>query len=269
MTVARSGFVAVIAFGVIAVGCLADDPDPNVEVVNGNGTLVLTMNEYTYLPSSITVDAGATIDLVVVNDGRIEHEIMIGSSALDDGGFANDLLARLLSVQPDAVVETAFTQSDGDPPDDEGSDCAEPVPDHDDGRDADHTHDPPDLPADCEVGDPDMGHDEDRGSTNQQQSDDHDGSDGHHDDEPDGTDSDETDETGDMAHDGSDGHHDGTSEMGHDGAHITVPAGQTQRVELKIPHDADGHWEIGCFIPGHYEAGMAGVFIVRSADAGA
>ncbi len=30
-----------------------------------------------------------------------------------------------------------------------------------------------------------------------------------------------------------------------------------------VPPDRKGEWEIGCFVPGHYEAGMKGTLIVR------
>ena len=48
----------------------------------------------------------------------------------------------------------------------------------------------------------------------------------------------------------------------HTGAAITVLPGGRVGPELHIPAHASGNWEIGCFIEGHYEAGMHGTMTV-------
>jgi len=41
-----------------------------------------------------------------------------------------------------------------------------------------------------------------------------------------------------------------------------VQAGGYVTLRLELPAGAAGQWEMGCFIPGHYEAGMRGVLVV-------
>jgi uncharacterized cupredoxin-like copper-binding protein len=55
---------------------------------------------------------------------------------------------------------------------------------------------------------------------------------------------------------------DGGGHAGHSGAAVTVEAGGRVELELRIPADASGDWEFGCFIEGHYEAGMHGTMTV-------
>lgn len=47
------------------------------------------------------------------------------------------------------------------------------------------------------------------------------------------------------------------------GAELLVEAGGHATLRLEFPADAAGEWELGCFLPGHYEAGMKGVLVVR------
>ena len=37
---------------------------------------------------------------------------------------------------------------------------------------------------------------------------------------------------------------------------VKLEPGEEAEVIVTVPADAQGEWEIGCFIPGHYEAGM-------------
>jgi uncharacterized cupredoxin-like copper-binding protein len=39
--------------------------------------------------------------------------------------------------------------------------------------------------------------------------------------------------------------------------------GESATVHIWIPEDQKGEWEIGCFMPGHYEAGQRAPFIVE------
>ncbi len=274
LSAVKRGVVALAAAGLVSSACLADDLDPNAAFVDGDGSVVLTMDEFSYQPRSITVDAGATIELVVVNEGAVEHELMIGSSALDNGGYSEDLLADMMTPSDaEGIAETVFAQSDEPTAEPEDPDCVVPEPDHDDGATADHSHDPPDLPAHCEADE----HGTDSADHNES-GDHHDDADqdadvadhqddmgDHHDDADQDADvADHQDDMGDH-HEDSDDHH--GSDGGHSGAHITVPAGGTQTIRLTIPLDAVGEWEMGCFLPDHYEAGMTGVFIVRPGSA--
>ncbi len=49
---------------------------------------------------------------------------------------------------------------------------------------------------------------------------------------------------------------------GHDGNTIMVEPGGQVELTLTLPADAEGVWEMGCFIEGHYEAGMLGQLVV-------
>lgn len=68
--------------------------------------------------------------------------------------------------------------------------------------------------------------------------------------------------------DGAGGHQDGDAgghgdgHGGH-GAQVTLDPGGSVTLRMNIPAGAKGEWEMGCFIPGHYEAGMKGTVVVR------
>jgi uncharacterized cupredoxin-like copper-binding protein len=47
------------------------------------------------------------------------------------------------------------------------------------------------------------------------------------------------------------------------GFEVELEPGGKATLTFTIPADRRGEWEIGCFVPGHYEAGMKGVLIVR------
>lgn len=44
---------------------------------------------------------------------------------------------------------------------------------------------------------------------------------------------------------------------------IELEPGADVWLRVNFPSEAKGVWEIGCFVPGHYEAGMKAVFIVE------
>jgi uncharacterized cupredoxin-like copper-binding protein len=50
----------------------------------------------------------------------------------------------------------------------------------------------------------------------------------------------------------------------HAGFMVQVEPGETVEVTFTLPADRAGDWEIGCFEPGHYEAGMHATFTVTS-----
>ena len=188
--------VLLAAVALVASACIADEFDPRAIVVEGDGEFTLVMNEFGFEPSMITVDAGSTVIVTLLNQGSIEHELMIGRSVMAAGGYANDLFA-MMTASDDTSRVIVSALSDGE-----------------------HESDTPD---------------------------------GHSDEAPVADDHDDAD-TGD--HDEGDG-------MDHGGAHITVEPGTSTEIVLVIPIDAEGQWELGCFIEGHYEAGMKGTFTVR------
>ncbi len=57
----------------------------------------------------------------------------------------------------------------------------------------------------------------------------------------------------------TDGGHD---EGGDHGAMVAIDPGGEVTIRIQVPDDADGTWEMGCFLSGHYQAGMHGTFIV-------
>lgn len=44
---------------------------------------------------------------------------------------------------------------------------------------------------------------------------------------------------------------------------IELEPGADAWIRVKFPDSAKGEWEIGCFVPGHYEAGMKAKFVVE------
>lgn len=51
---------------------------------------------------------------------------------------------------------------------------------------------------------------------------------------------------------------------GHEhGTMVEAQAGQTFVMTFTLPEDRRGEWTTGCFLPGHYEAGMHGTLIVE------
>lgn len=50
--------------------------------------------------------------------------------------------------------------------------------------------------------------------------------------------------------------------MGHGGFGVRVAAGKTAEASFEVPLKA-GQYEFGCFVPGHYEAGMKGILVIK------
>lgn len=46
------------------------------------------------------------------------------------------------------------------------------------------------------------------------------------------------------------------------GAGIRVDAAKSGSLTFRVP-DANGRYEFGCFVPGHYEAGMKGTLVIE------
>ncbi len=51
-------------------------------------------------------------------------------------------------------------------------------------------------------------------------------------------------------------------EPGH-GTEVELESGGKATLTFTVPADRKGEWEIGCFVPGHYEAGMKGKLVVE------
>ncbi len=64
---------------------------------------------------------------------------------------------------------------------------------------------------------------------------------------------------------GDDGHKEDGDAHGGDGhgTMVTVPPGGKAYMTFTLPASAKGEWETGCFLAGHYEAGMNGKLIVQ------
>jgi uncharacterized cupredoxin-like copper-binding protein len=115
----------------------------------------MTMTEFAFEPSAVTLTTGDDVVVVLTNDGAVPHEFMAGRQPMpDDGGYMEDFFA---GVSPTVTPSEALTMD---------------------------------------------------------------------------------------AHDA------------HAGFMVQVEPGQTVQVGFTVPDDRQGEWEIGCFEPGHYEAGM-------------
>jgi uncharacterized cupredoxin-like copper-binding protein len=44
---------------------------------------------------------------------------------------------------------------------------------------------------------------------------------------------------------------------------VELEPGQEITLEVTMPADLVGDWEIGCFVPGHYQAGMLAPFVIE------
>ncbi len=47
------------------------------------------------------------------------------------------------------------------------------------------------------------------------------------------------------------------------GTEVELDEGGKATLSFTVPTDRKGNWEVGCFAPGHYEAGMKGVLVVE------
>ena len=184
------------AVALAGAGCVADDPDPNAATISSGGAVEISMSEFAYLPSVLTLVAGSTVTITLINDGVVAHEFMAGQTRAEGGGYDQDLLVQVLEDADGSRFSTAGVTL---------------------GRD-DHAHDAvADEHAEGAMTDEEM-----------------------------------------AAMDGG-GH-------AHAGAAITVEPGGRVTLKVHIPDDAVGTWELGCFIEGHYEAGMHGTITIPISD---
>lgn len=178
-------------------GCVADDPDPNAATVGPSEAVTIVMDEFTFSPANLTVTAGSSITVVLVNEGVAPHEFMVGREVAAGGGYVDDLLLDMMAdpTGPDAA---------GDGHEEESTD------DHE--EDSTDDHEDPAMDTDLTEG-----------------------------------------------HGSESGEHGGTG--------VTVQPGSRVELTLRIPSDTTGSWEVGCFVQGHYEAGMVGTITMEPSQA--
>ncbi|MEJ2710943.1 MAG: cupredoxin domain-containing protein [Anaerolineales bacterium] len=79
-------------------------------------TITLDMAEYTFTPDTIEVKVGQPVTIEMVNNGALEHELMIGRNvAMMDGrpsGFEHDLFAEA-GIEPNVVGGMMKMAEDG------------------------------------------------------------------------------------------------------------------------------------------------------------
>ena len=269
--------VPVAAAALLAAGCVADDLDPKAAEVPPGGTIEIFMSEFDYRPASLSFVAGSTVKVTLINDGSVTHEFMAGRVRAEGGGYDNDLLAVVLTGADGSGFSTAGVElgtdehaadgmtddHDAEPmaddhaadgmTDDHAADGmtddhdAEPMADDHEAEPMADDHEAEPMADDHDAEPMADDHDAD------EMADDHD-ADGMTDEEMAAMDDGMTDE--EMAAMGGGGH------AGHSGSAVSVEPGGRVELELLIPADVSGNWGFGCFIKGHYEAGMHGTMTV-------
>ncbi|HEX6207233.1 MAG TPA: hypothetical protein VF058_02630 [Actinomycetota bacterium] len=136
-----------------------------------SGDLTIVMDEYAFIPDTLTVSAGDEIEVTIVNDGNEPHELMIGMPTGGGPEWGTDLFGMM---NPEVMSGEGY---------------------HMEG----------------------VGHME-----------------------------------------GEEGEHG----MGH-GAEVELEPGGQVTLRMHVPEDATGEWEMGCYLGGHYEAGMHGTMVVQ------
>lgn len=178
----------VAALALVAAGCAGgaggaggDTGMEETEVEAGGGgeggEVTLVMDEFSFVPETLTLPAGEEVDLTIVNEGGKAHELMIGMPVGSGPEWESDLFVRM---EPEAM--------------------------HGEGYELE-------------------------------------GFEGMHEEE-------EGEEEGHAA-----------GEM--HGAEVEVEPGAEVTLRLHVPADAEGDWEMGCFLPQHYESGMKGTLVVE------
>ncbi len=223
----RRSMAILVASALGLAGCVSDDPDPNFAALSPNEGVTVLLSEFAFLPSSLSVVAGSTVKLTIVNDGFVDHEFMVGRRPAEGGGFERDLLVDIVAH----ASGTKYTAA-GLPTDEEVADQDAPMAMNDDEMEAMESEDEHDEPLES--------------------------ADGH--DEP--MESGDADAPATMTDEEMEAMESGGGHAGHTGSAITVKPGGRVELELRIPLDAAGEWEIGCFVEGHFEAGMRGTLSV-------
>jgi uncharacterized cupredoxin-like copper-binding protein len=220
-------------------------PKPDVAVPPGVQRIELAMGDFCFYPSELHLPAGQTVQLAVRNLGNIRHELMAGRE-LGGHGYERDFFAGL-NVQAAGdprEYQWAAEEEDGHghggdapeswSPEGEVRDCPGQVMMRADGVNFDqHAHMPgagSEHPGSMDGGGP---IDEENGTALAGEDED--------------------------AHSGDEAAHQHSGELWE----LNVDAGGVAYLTFTVPKDAKGEWEIGCFIPRHYERNMAAKFVVE------
>ena len=213
----------------VGAGCIADDPDPNAAIVSSGGAVEISMSEFAYLPSTLTLFAGSTVTITLINDGFVAHEFMVGQTRAEGGGYDQDLLVQVLEDAGGSGFSTAGVAlgNSEDPEEAMADEHAEDAMTDEHAEDAMTDEHAEDAMTDEHAEDAMADEHAEDAMTDAEMA----------------------------AMDGG-GH-------AHAGATIMVEPGGRASLTLHFPDDAVGTWEFGCFIEGHYDAGMHGSITVQ------
>ena len=270
----RRLLVPVAAAALLGVGCVADDLDPKAAEVPPGGTIEIFMSEFDYRPASLSFVAGSTVKVTLINDGSVTHEFMAGRVRAAGGGYDNDLLAIVLAGADGSEFSTAGVALGSDDhaeepmaDDHEADEMAddhveEPMADDHEADEMTDEHAEEPMADDHEADEMTDEHAEEPMAdehAEEPMADEHAA-------EPMADDHAEEsmadDHEADEMTDAEMAAMDGGGHAGHSGAAVTVEPGGRVELELLIPADVTGNWGFGCFVKGHYEAGMHGTMTV-------
>lgn len=236
----------------------ADGEDQYVSAVPpGSQVVELALGDFCFYPDPLHLTAGETVTLKITNLGNLRHELM-GGRELGGHGYERDFFAGLEDVQLSADPRgyTWGMESEGEEaPSGDGGEAAEPAGEsgHGHGEAPPAEWSPEDEAWDCasQVMSRANGADYDMYA--------------HHEDIMD-----EDDGASLGAEMGQRMEGEGAAPMegeeaGHGGEayELTLDAFATAYMTFTVPEDYVGEWDIGCFIPRHYERGMGGRIIVE------
>jgi uncharacterized cupredoxin-like copper-binding protein len=92
--------IALLAIGVLTASCAASAPPPSPTSATGGRIIEITMKEFGFTPSTITVRPGEKITLRLKNTGMVEHEFMAGLGPIPGRGYADDWIAKAAANIP-------------------------------------------------------------------------------------------------------------------------------------------------------------------------
>ncbi len=226
-------------------------------VAPGTEVIELAMGDFCFYPDPLHLSAGETVTLKVTNLGNLRHELM-GGRELGGHGYEQDFFAGLpdLRVTGDPRGYTWAVESEDE--DAHGGDGA-PA---EEGGEAEGGHGHGDAPG------TDWSPDGEAWNCGEQVMSHANGTDydmyAHHE---------VTDEVSGGAVEDMDQHMEGEAggehaegdEGGHGGEvyELTLDAFAAAYMTFTVPEDYVGEWDIGCFIPRHYERGMGGRIVVE------
>lgn len=168
--------VVLLALVLVATGCSGGAP---ATMTAGSGPVDIKLTDFAFSPGVVRLQTGREVSFALTNDGKIEHEFMVGRQRASMGGYEQDLFA---GVHVRASGEGYALETPGEA----------------------------------------AGQSESHGTMELERG----------------------------------------ANMAHGGTELLLRPGGRAIATFTIPAEKAGEWEIGCFLPGHYEAGMKGVLIV-------